>query len=168
MTSSQLKENIHVIAKHEQDFMERRTTAQRLGDAVAGFVGSLKFVGVHIIFLACWVALNTAQSSRFRFDPAPYPILGLIFAFEAILVVSFILMRQSRIGRRSDERNHLELQVLLLTEKEITAVLTLSRAIAHHLGLKDVSEDEEIEEMAQTTPIDEVAETVRKHLPSNG
>lgn len=83
-------------------------------------------------------------------------------------MVSFVLMRQSRIGRRSDERNHLELQVLLLTEKEITAVLTLSRAIAHHLGLKDVSEDEEIEQMAQTTPIDEVAENIRKHLPSNG
>lgn len=35
MTSSQLKENIDVIAKHEQDFLESRTTAERLGDAVA-------------------------------------------------------------------------------------------------------------------------------------
>jgi uncharacterized membrane protein len=166
MTTRHLKENIDLIAKHEQDFLERRTKAERMGDAVAGLVGSLKFVAVHIVFLVCWIGLNTAQGSPLQFDPPPYPILDLIFAFEAILLVSFILMRQSRIGRRSEERKHLELQVLLITEKEITTVLALTQAIAHHMGLKDIDKDAEIEQMAQATPIDEVAENIRKHFPT--
>jgi len=41
-------------------------------------------------------------------------------ALEAILLASFILMRQVRIWRRSEEREHLMLQILLLSEKELT------------------------------------------------
>ena len=57
-----------------------------------------------------------------HFDPYPYSLLGTVVALEGLLLASFILMRQTRLGRRSDEREHLMLQVLLLTEKEITAV----------------------------------------------
>src|SRR6202040_2031757 len=59
----------------------------------------------------------------------PFPLLGTLVALEAILLASIILMRQSRMSRRAEERDHLMLQVLLLTEKEITAVLGMNRKI---------------------------------------
>jgi uncharacterized membrane protein len=102
-----------------------------------------------------------------HFDPLPFQLLGVIFAFEAILLASFVLMRQSRIGRRSDERDHLELQVLLLTEKEITAVLTICRAIAQKMELDGVARGPEIEEMSHEVKLDEVAETIRENLTSD-
>jgi hypothetical protein len=37
-------------------------------------------------------------------------------------------MRQSRMSRRAEERDHLMLQLLLLTEKELTAVLGMGTA----------------------------------------
>jgi uncharacterized membrane protein len=39
-------------------------------------------------------------------------------------------MSQSRLARRADEREHLVLQILLLTEKEVTAVISMNQQIA--------------------------------------
>jgi uncharacterized membrane protein len=58
-----------------------------------------------------------------RFDHAPFPLLDTVVAIEAIFLASFIVMRQSRLSRRPDGRDHLILQVLMLAEKEMTDVL---------------------------------------------
>ena len=49
----------------------------------------------------------------------PLPALALFVALEAILLASFILMRQGLLAKRADERSHLMLQLLLLAEKEM-------------------------------------------------
>lgn len=79
-----------------------------------------------------------------HFDPMPYSLLATFVAFEAILLASFILMQQSRMSRRADERDHLMLQILLLTEKEITAVLGIDRQIARQVGLEKVANSTEV------------------------
>jgi hypothetical protein len=73
-------------------------------------------------------------------------------------------MRQARLGRRSDEREHLTLQILMLTEKEITAVIGMNRQIAIKLGLGDVGADRGIEQLAEDTSIDEVAQSIQENL----
>ncbi|MBA3916924.1 MAG: DUF1003 domain-containing protein, partial [Acidobacteriales bacterium] len=93
-------------------------------------------------------------------------LLGTLMALEAILLASFILMRQSRTSRRGEERDHLMLQVLLLTEKEITAVLSMDRQIAERVGLQKVANDVEIQQLSQHTSIDDVAQTIKESLPS--
>ena len=75
-------------------------------------------------------------------------------------------MRQSRMSRRAEERDHLMLQILLLTEKEITAVLGMDRKIAGQVGLKRVANDKELEQLSQHTSIDDVAQTLKNKLPS--
>jgi uncharacterized membrane protein len=165
MPNSRLQENIDLIAKHEQEFRDRRTTAERIGDSVAGWMGSLPFVALHTFIFIAWIAINTVGVPAVpRFDPPPFQLLGVIFGFEAILLASFVLMRQSRIGRRSDERDHLELQVALITEKEITAVLSICQAMAQKLDLEHLAKAPEIQEMTQEVQIDEVAETIRENL----
>ena len=69
---------------------------------------------------------------------------------------------EAGLARRADERDHLMLQILLLTEKKITAVVGMNRQIASKLGLTDVAKDKEREELGQRTSIDEVAQTIRK------
>lgn len=131
-TSSKIQfKNIELIAKHEQDFLSRRTWDQKVGDAISGLVGSRAFVASHVIALATWTVLNVGWIPKIDpFDPAPFPILDLFLAFESILLASFILMRQSCIARRTEERNHLELQLMILTEKEVPANLGVRREIA--------------------------------------
>jgi len=84
---------------------------------------------------------------------------------ESILAASFILIRQSRLGRRSDERDHLMLQILMLTEKEITAVLGMDRHIATEMGLTKEANNPEVRELSQETSIDAVAQTIKESLP---
>jgi hypothetical protein len=74
-------------------------------------------------------------------------------------------MRQTRLGRRSDERDHLMLQVLLLTEKEITAVLSMDRKIATEMGLGRAANDPEVRDLSEKTSIDDVAQSIQENLP---
>jgi len=166
MSQNHIQEHVDLIAKHEQDFLANRTRTERLGDSIASFTGSLAFVALHVIVFAIWIALNTLPTPIHHFDPAPFSLLGTILAFEAILLASFILMRQTRMGRRADERDHLMLQILLLAEKEITAVLTMDRQIAGSMGLQKVARDKEIEQLSQHTSIEDVAQTIKDSLPS--
>jgi uncharacterized membrane protein len=83
---------------------------------------------------------------------------------EAILLASLILMRQSRLARRADEREHLMLQILLLTEKEVTAVISMNQQIASEVGLTEIKNSEEIEQLGQKTSIDDVAQDIQRSL----
>ena len=93
-------------------------------------------------------------------------MLDTVLAFEAILVASFILMRQSRMSRRSEERDQLMLQILLLTEREITANLGIQRQLAERMGLHEVADDQEISKLSEQTSIDEVANIIKETLPT--
>ena len=161
-----IQEHIDLIARHEQEFLAKRTWTERLGDSIAGFAGSLTFAGVHLLIFVLWIGVNTLYIPAIRhFDPRPFSLLGTLVTLEAILLASFILMRQSRIGRRSDERDHLMLQILLLTEREITAALDIERQIAKQLGLGKAAARPEVEMLSQNTSIEDMAQTIRENLP---
>jgi len=160
-----VQKHIETIARHEHEFLERRSPAERMGDLTAAIVGNLGFVAVHVILFASWILVNTLRVPRIRhFDPVPFSLLGTIVALEAILLVSLILMRQARLGRRADERDHLMLQILLLTEKEVTALIGINHQIAMKAGVRDFENSKEIEQLGRDTPIDEVAQDIQRKL----
>lgn len=161
---SHVTEHIETIAKQEQEFLANRTRSERLADRVASFAGSMAFVFLHLLLFLVWVGLNTLPASIRHFDPSPFPLLATIVALEAILLASFILMRQSLLAKRADERSHLMLQILLLTEKEVSAVVRMNQGMADHIGLKHVSRDREIEQLGRPTSIDAIAETIQEKL----
>jgi uncharacterized membrane protein len=162
-----LQEHIGLIAKHEQEFLAQRTRSEKLGDRMASFIGSLIYVALHIIIFTVWVAWNLLPiPGLVHFDSFPFPLIDTLFAFEAILVASFILMRQSRMSRRSEERDQLMLQLLLLAEREITASLGIQRQLAERAGLHEVADDQEITQLSEQTSVDEVAQVIKETLPS--
>jgi uncharacterized membrane protein len=111
--------------------------------------------------------VDTAECVRpafHHFDPIPFPLLDTIVAIEAIFLANFIVMRQGRMNRRADERDHLILQILILTERETTTILRLEKELAAAIGMKKVAEDELIQQMSQDTQIDEITLQVQKKL----
>lgn len=165
MSQEHVQDHIDLIAKHEQEFLNQRTAAERIGDSIAAFAGSMTFVLLHVAIFSVWIGFNVLRGVH-HFDPAPFSLLGTLVALEAILLASFILMRQGRMSRRADERDHLMLQVLLLTEKEITAVLKMNRQIAREMGLNQVADNPEIRDLSQHTSIEDVAQTIKENLPA--
>jgi uncharacterized membrane protein len=165
--SNHLRDHIEIIAKHEEEFLAARTTSERVGDRLGAFVGSVGFITAHVAGFAAWILINTLKIGGLpHFDPVPFPLLDTAVAIEAIFLASFIVMRQSRLSRRSDERDHLILQVLILAEKEVTAVLNVQRRISAEMGLPEHTSDSEIAQLSQQTSIDEVAHTIKESLPA--
>jgi uncharacterized membrane protein len=164
--SQQTQSHIDAIVRQEEEALERRTGSERFADGVGQFAGSLPFVLFHLVLLAAWILVNNGEFRSLRpFDPYPFPLLGMIVAMEAVLLSSFILMRQNRMMRRGELRNHLNLQIDLLAEREITKLLQMVRALCGQMGLKDILGDKEIRELSQTTSIESLSQTLEDRLP---
>ena len=161
---SQIAEHVETIAKHEQEFLASRSFGERIAERVAGFAGRISFILIHLFWFVAWVLWNSPHLTSKPFDPFPYPLFDTFVAFEAILLASFILTRQTSLARRADEREHLMLQILLITEKETSAIVRMNQRMAAHVGLPDISKDEEIKQMGEITSIDQVAQTIQEKL----
>ncbi len=68
-------------------------------------------------------------------------------------------------NRRADERDHLMLQILLLTEKEITKLLEIEKRKSEHSGVLNLAKDEELTKLSQPTSVDELTQTISDNLP---
>jgi uncharacterized membrane protein len=165
-TSRQSQSHIDSIVKQEEEELERRSRSERLADEVGAFAGSPRFVVLHLVLLIAWLLVNSGKIPNLRqLDPYPFQLLGVIVAVEAVILSSFILTRQNRMMRRGERRDHLNLQVDLLAEKEVTTLLQMVRAICGHMGLKNIAEDKEIRELSQNTSIESLSQTLEDRLP---
>src|ERR1700720_1539737 len=164
--SRQSESHINSIVRQEEEALEQRSSSERLADAIGGFAGSLPFIAVHLVFLLAWLLVNDGEIPWARpFDPYPFSLLGVIVAVEAVILSSFILMRQNRMMRRGERRDHLNLQVDLLAEKEITTLLQMVRAICGHMGLQGIMADKDIRELSKNTSIESLSKTLEDRLP---
>ena len=157
--------NIETAALLERRFMEDRTTVERIGDAVGSFAGSMKFVVLHVVIFAVWFAINSRAIPAIRpFDPYPYILLNMAVSLEAVLLSTFVLMKQNRMSRRSDIRDDLNLQIDLLAEKETTKNLQLLRRICEHLGIPEATDDLETQALSEETVVEELAKELNDRL----
>jgi uncharacterized membrane protein len=160
----QVRANIETVAKMEAEFLEARTATDRVGDAIAGFAGTMTFVMLHVIGLTAWFVINLGLIPFIvPFDPYPFVLMAVIVSIEGVLLSTFILMKQNRMSRRADERNHLNLQVDLLAEKEITKILQMQRKLCRHFGID--ADDPEARELSQHTAVEDLAHELREKLP---
>jgi uncharacterized membrane protein len=97
---------------------------------IAGFCGTAPVLWLHALFFAGWLAFN---SSRFAFDPYPFTFLTMVVSLEAIFLSFFIMIGQNIASRESDRRHQLDLQINLLNEREMTAMLRLMTTMADKL-----------------------------------
>ena len=132
-----VKQNIDTIARIELAAQEGKTAADRLADAITGFVGRIAFVWAQCAVLVLWIVWNTIPSvpKDLRFDPFPFHILILALAVETILLSTFILISQNRERLIEDKRNHLDLQINLLAEQEASQMLTMLQQIMQHMDI---------------------------------
>src|SRR5947209_17828993 len=119
-------ENISKVAKLEERFLQERNTVEKIGDTVGAFAGSMSFVVVHVVVFTLWFLLNTKVVPGIApFDPYPFILLSMTVSVEAVLLSTFVLMKQNREAKRAERRQQLTLQIDLLAEQEATKTLQL-------------------------------------------
>jgi uncharacterized membrane protein len=151
-------ENIRAVARIQAKAAHERTTAQRLTDTIAEVAGREWAVGVHAAFFALWVVVNLGITPIPPFDPFPFTLLTTVVSLEAIFLSLFVLSSQNRLTREADRRAHLDLQVNLLSEQEMTLVLQMLKEVCEHLGLRNTIQSRKFLELARRTDVGQLAE----------
>ena len=153
--------NVEVVKKLEEAANQERTTSDRVAKIVASFCGSMTFVWVHVIWFGGWIVLNTVSGVK-HIDPFPFTFLTFVVSLEAIFLSTFILISQNYDARISERRNHLDLQINLLSEQENTKMLMMLQAIAEKVGA-ELEPDADMTVLAQETELETVVAQIEQH-----
>jgi len=158
-------ENIETILRLEDAELQRRSWADTLADTIAEFTGSMPFVVLHLAWFALWASWNTGVLPLGRpFDPFPFQLLAMLVSLEGVLLVTFVLIKQNRMAYLSDRRAHLDLQINLLAEREVTHVLRLLQRVAERL---EVREGADATDLTGDTRVEGLMNTLDRKLNSD-
>ncbi len=162
------QENIEQIVRLEQEAEERRSTSEKIADAIAGFVGSMRFVYLHMLWFLIWLPINLGWIPFIKaFDPYPFALLCMIVSLEGVVLSTFVLIKQNRMSQRADNRSHLDLQVNLLGEKETTKVIQMLERMSRKMGIDQDVIDPEVTELGQVTAVENLARSLEEQLPQD-
>jgi uncharacterized membrane protein len=159
-------DNIRAIVELERQAHRQASVGERIGQRISDFVGTMAFVTIHGILMLMWIGWNVFAANDMRFDPYPFGLLTFIVSLEGVLIATFVLIAQNRMSRQSDARDHLNLQISMLAEQEMTLMLKVLRRIAERLDVSPEGSDEaKAAKLAEETNVYELVQTLQKELP---
>ncbi|MDQ6707385.1 MAG: DUF1003 domain-containing protein [Acidobacteriota bacterium] len=163
---SAVRKNIETIVKLEERSLQERSLSDRLADSIGTFCGSMSFIVLHMAIFGFWITVNAGLIPGIpQFDKFPFLLLSVAVSIEAIFLSAFVLMKQNRMSRRADIRANLDLQINLLTEKEITLVLQMLHVMGKQLGIEEHSQPQELHELSTETAVEDLATQLQAELP---
>lgn len=158
--------NIDAIAKLEHDALGRRTSTEKVSDAIARLVGNVGFLLAQLILICGWALVNLGAIPGIKpFDPFPFGVLALIVSSESVFLTIFVLISQGRMARQSERRSHLDLQVGMLSEQELTTILQMLQKLCLHVGVNVESTRQEVQSFSKTTDVHKLASELENKLP---
>jgi uncharacterized membrane protein len=152
--SAAVDENVQAIKRWERAILLARSKTEQLSDWIACTAASGPVLILHVLWFGIWILANIGFIRGVRpFDRFPFPFLTMTVSLEAIFLALFVLASQNRLSRQSDKRSHLDLQVDLLAEREMTAVLQLLQDIARHLNVQTTLTSDQLHDLMQKTDV---------------
>jgi uncharacterized membrane protein len=160
--------NIDAIAKLEHDALDRRTPTERASDVITKLVGNIGFLLAQLLLIAVWTLVNLHLIPGLKaFDPYPFGVLALVVSSESVFLTIFVLISQSRMARQAERRSHLDLQVGMLSEQELTTILQMLQKLCQHMGVNVDSSKQEVQSFSKTTDVHKLASELEDKLPED-
>jgi uncharacterized membrane protein len=155
--SEALERNIAALEQRRSREAAAASFEDRVAQAITAFTGSMRFVYLHLVVYAAWIAVNSGIVPGFKpFDPS-FVILASEASVEAIFLSTFVLISQNRMQQAADKRADLDLHINLLAEHELTKLATLVNAIAEKMQVSVPKEMSEVErDIAPEMVLDEL------------
>ena len=165
-TADPMAYNVEAIAQLEHQELHARSSGEKVSDFFVSIMGSMPFLVFHVVWFAVWFIINLrAIPGLAPFDPFPFGILTLIVSSEGVFLAIFILISQNRMTRQSDKRAHLDLQVSILAEQEMTMMLRMQQRLCEHLGVEVDNVKEEAKQLLEETDVHRLVSTLEDKLP---
>jgi uncharacterized membrane protein len=152
--------NIRAVAKLAKRSALQRSAFAHLCDRVTYLAGTTGSLVLHGAWFFGWIATNALLSKPF--DPFPFSLLTSVVSLEAIFLTLFVLSSQNRLTQDSEQRAHVDLQVNLLAEQEMTLVLRMLRDLCQR---SDIPLPEGLTDLLCEVNIEQVAAIVARELP---
>lgn len=160
-----VERNIQALLQHRNKEEAQKSTEEKIADKVTSFAGSMIFVWFHLALFGLWIIWNLGWLGLTPFD-ATFVVLAMFASVEAIFLSTFVLISQNRMAARADKRAELDLQVSLLSEHEITRLITLVTLMSRKMNIEEAN-DPEMEELGQDVHPEKVMDTMEKISSEN-
>lgn len=142
----------------------KRTAMEKIADSMTAKFGSSGFLSLNAILFAVWILINTGQIKWVpAFDPFPFSLLTTIVSLEAIILAIFVLISQNRTAKIDDLREETDLQLNLISEKEITKLVKMMALLLAKEGI-DLSQDPELHKMLRPVSEEEIEKRLEKEI----
>jgi uncharacterized membrane protein len=105
-----------------EDFLANASFGERLADGIARVGGSWGFIISFMLFLVCWVILNTVILASGALDPYPFIFLNLLLSMLAAIQAPIIMMSQNRQAERDRFMAAKDYEINLKAEIEVLAL----------------------------------------------
>ncbi len=161
----QVDKNIESILAFYKREEQKLGHPQRILEYASNFVGRPFFLGTILLFVALWILANTmAKKMNWPvFDPAPFFWLQGIITLCALLITTIVLIKQNRLAKFEEQRQHLELQVNLITEQKTTKLINLIEELRRDLPMVKDRDDPEAVAFQQPINPDQVLSALHEH-----
>ena len=95
----------------------KMTFGDRVADKVSEVAGSWGFIMLFVLFLVCWIILNTViLVGQDAIDPYPFILLNLVLSCISALQAPIIMMSQNRQAAKDSLRNQNDYRTDLKSE----------------------------------------------------
>lgn len=153
-----------IIKSFEAKALKKRPLSVRIADSLTSRFGSMAFLVANVVVFVGWITINLAYVQGVApFDPFPFVLLTTAVSLEAIVLTVIVLMSQNRQSYIASLREELDLQVTLMTERELTKALQLLSELHRHHGVKR-KEDPELAAMLKETDISYIERKLEEQL----
>jgi uncharacterized membrane protein len=156
-----VERNIDALLQRHKQEEKQKMIEEKIADGVTRFTGSMLFVYIHLTLFGIWIIWNIGWIGLKPFDDS-FVILAMFASVEAIFLSTFVLISENRMNVQADKRADLDLQVSLLTEHEVTRLITLVTAIAKRMDIAEAYHPE-IDELAKDVQPEKVMDTMERH-----
>ena len=133
--SEQVSENISAVHEFYAREELKRSASQRHAENIGDFVGRPAFLVGILLFVVLWIGSNLAlhRWGRPMFDEPPFVGLHGIMGLAALLITVVVLIKQYRVSKLSEQRDHLDLKVTLLIEQKTAKLIDLMEELRRDL-----------------------------------
>jgi uncharacterized membrane protein len=131
----QISQNIAAVLNFYSRENQKVSNSQRILERISNFVGQPVFIGIILLFVVFWITANSLLH-RFglpEFDPAPFSWLQGIISLGGLLTATVVLIKQNRLSKLAEQRDHLDLKVTLLTEQKVAKLIDLMEELRRDL-----------------------------------
>lgn len=146
---------------------EKRSFLDILVDRTTALLGSNFFLFVNLLIFMSWIVINTGQIPGIEpFDEFPFSLLTAFVSLEAIILAILVLISQNRAAKVADLREEVQLQVNVLTEEEITRMMSMLVLLLQKNGIP-IPEDQRLQEMLRDTDVRQIEKSMEKEIDNS-